>query len=96
MYQNITSATTTVLTTLDAVDGENGYFDLRIANYHASAVPIISLYLTDGTTDFYIINAMKIPVSTAVTFPTKHDTGEYSLKLVTSGTTTITLMRIYD
>lgn len=99
MYQNITttSVTTTTLTALDAVDGENGNFDLRIANFHATGVPIIDIHLTDSAgLVYYIIKGMKIPVATAVTFPTRHDTGDYALSIVTTGTASITLMRIYD
>ena len=98
MYQNIETSitTTTILTAIDQADGENGNFDLRVTNYHASDEPIIDIYVTDGTDLFYIVKGMKIPVATSVTFPTKHDTGDYSLVVVTNGTTTITLMRIYD
>ncbi len=98
MYQNITSNTTgTALTTIDETDGENGNFDLRITNYHASNVPIIDIHLTNADGDvFYIIKGMRIPVATSVTFPTKHDTGDHSLTIVASGNPNITLMRIYD
>jgi hypothetical protein len=97
MYQNITSNDTTILTSIDENDGENGNFDLRITNYHDSEACIVNLYLTDSDgDDFYIAKLMKIPIATSVTFPTKHDTGDFSLSIVTAGTTTITLMRIYD
>tara|TARA_R110000744_G_scaffold376732_1_gene491177 strand:+ start:656 stop:958 length:303 start_codon:yes stop_codon:yes gene_type:complete len=100
MYQNIATSTTTTtpLTALDAVDGENGNFDLRVTNSHTSGVPIIDIHLTDSTgVVYYIIRGMRIPVATAVTFPTRHDTGDYALSIVTQGSAcSITLMRIYD
>lgn len=97
MYQNITTNGSTVLTTIDEADGENGNFDLRITNYHASNVPIVDIYLTNvGGDDFYIIKGMRIPVATSVTFPTKHDTGDHSLTIETSNNPNLTLMRIYD
>lgn len=97
MYQNITSDSTTVLTTINETDGENGNFDLRITNYHVSTIPVVDIHLTNASGEvFYITKGMRIPVATSATFPTKHDTGDHSLTIVVSGSPNITLMRIYD
>jgi len=90
--ENITTATTTVLTPQTL--GENGKYNLRITNNHTDT-QTISLFLNDGTSDFYIIKELVMPVATAVEIPVSFEPLEYSCKLQThSATTNITIRKM--
>ena len=98
-FVNITSATTTSVTTPGV---GNGDFELRITNNHTSE-SVVSVYITDGTSDFYLIKNLAIPPSAAVLIDnTMHQTqnslaegGGMQLKIQThSSTTNITIIQI--
>ena len=91
--QNITEQTTTVLTPQTL--GSFSNYDLRVTNNH-SAEQKISVFLNDGTNDFYIIKELVIPVATAVIIENiSFEPSEYSCKLQThSATTNITIIKL--
>ena len=95
MLINITTATTTVLNT---IGNGNGNVRIRIAN-NGSAAVTISLLLRDGIpttnathTDYYVIKNLVIPVATTALFEDiDYNPDDYSLCVVTTGTTNITI-----
>ena len=91
--ENITTQTTTTLT--PQLLGENGSYDLYVSNNHTDT-QTISLFLNDGTSDFYIIKELVIPVATAVLLEDfGFEPSQYCCKLQThSATTNITIRKI--
>jgi hypothetical protein len=95
--RNISAQTITTLTSPGVGGGD---FKLRISNNHTSDC-LVSVWLYDGTTDFYFIKNLVMPTATAVTLDTRHSVGEltegFGLKVQThSATTNITLMKYND
>ena len=94
--QNITSATITTL-----IPQSTGEFArtasavVRVTNNHGGEQNI-SVFLDDGTNQFYLIKNIVIPVAFAFTLdPLSFETDEYALKIEThTSTTNITVRGI--
>ena len=79
--QNITSATTTTLIEKEKGNGKVG--SMRIVNNH-SGDSQVSVWITDDTTDFYLIKNLVIPTATAFVLDGVYfDNNEQSLKIQT-------------
>ena len=92
--QNITSATTTTLIAKGTSHGNVG--SMRIVNNH-SGDSQISVWVTDDTTDFYLIKNLVMPTATAFILDGVYfDIDFQSLKIQThSGTTNIMVQLRY-
>lgn len=92
--QNITTQTTTTLIEKETSNGSVG--KIRIMNNH-SAESQVSVYITDGTNDFYFIKNLVIPTAAGfVVDGVYFDEDIYSLKIQThSGTTDIMVQLRY-
>ena len=86
--QNITSATTTTLIEKEIGNGSVG--SMRIVNNHSDDSQI-SVWITDDTTDFYLIKNLIIPTAAAFILDGVYFNIDFqSLKIQThSGTTDI-------
>ena len=98
-YSNITSATTTTLYAKPTEAGEGLLIPkaLYISNNHTADCSI-TLYIDDGTVQYYIVTRLIIPTGTAVEIHNiSFDEEICDLKLTTnSSTTDITVKYIYD
>ena len=92
--QNITSATTTTL--IEKQKGNGNVGSMKIVNNH-SGDSQISVWVTDDTTDFYLIKNLVIPTATAFVLDGVYfNIDTQSLKIQThSGTTDIMVQLRY-
>ena len=90
--QNITSATTTTLIEKEIGNGNVG--SMRIVNNH-TADSQISVWVTDDTTDFYLIKLLVIPAATAFVLDGIYfDINFQSLKIQTHSATTDIMVQL--
>ena len=90
--QNITSATTTTLITKGTSNGDVG--SMRIVNNHTGSSQV-SVWITDDTTDFYLIKLLVIPAATAFILEGVYlDINYQSLKIQTHSATTDVMVQL--
>jgi len=90
--QNITTQTTTTLITKEIGNGRVG--SMKVANNH-SADSQISVWVTDDTTDFYLIKNLVMPTATAFVLDGIYfDIDSQSLKIQTHSATTNIMVQL--
>jgi len=90
--QNITSATTTTLITKGAGNGSIG--SMKVVNNHTGDSQV-SIWVTDDTTDFYLIKNLVMPTATAFILDGVYfDVNEQSLKIQTHSVTTDIMVQL--